>query len=325
MSVRSESREGAGLRGYSLGIAFIVVVAVIWAGASVLTQFIYTELDFHSPFLVTYISTGLFALYLPLWRVWVWLGWVRDPPLRRRGRRKRGSGEELDFSLRRPYQLQQDATVDVGARDENEEGGKDEEDEGEGGSLLEHTAGAIVGLVAPALQPQSSYEPLPPDDTQADHASSCVTSESATASVGGRGRGGGEGRVEPHNSHEEVLVIAMKVAPLWFLANCGYNYSLLLTSVGSSTIIRYEPLIDLWSPCVSVDVLKLVTKYMLFWHCSDFLCLCSNLSGSFTLLFAYLVGIERITGGKLLALFISLGGVALVWLPTSLLNNMYCI
>jgi hypothetical protein len=180
MSVRSESREGAGLRGYSLGIAFIVVVAVIWAGASVLTQFIYTELDFHSPFLVTYISTGLFALYLPLWRVWVWLDWVRDPPLRRRGRRKRGSGEELDFSLRRPYQLQQDATVDVGARDENEEG--------EGGSLLEHTAGAIVGLVAPALQPQSSYEPLPPDDTQADHASSCVTSESATASVGGRGK-----------------------------------------------------------------------------------------------------------------------------------------
>jgi hypothetical protein len=54
--------------------------------------------------------------------------------------------------------------------------------------------------------------------------------------------------VEPHNSHEEVLVIAMKVAPLWFLANCGYNYSLLLTSVGSSTIIRYEPLIVLWSP-----------------------------------------------------------------------------
>jgi hypothetical protein len=128
--------------------------------------------------------------------------------------------------------------------------------------------------------------------------------------------------VEPHNSHEEVLVIAMKVAPLWFLANCGYNYSLLLTSVGSSTIIRYEPLIVLWSPCVSVDVLKLVTKYMLFWHCSDFLCLCSNLSGSFTLLFAYLVGIERITGGKLLALFISLGGVALVWLPTPRLNNM---
>ena len=40
--------------------------------------------------------------------------------------------------------------------------------------------------------------------------------------------------------------------------------------------------------------------------------LCSNLSGCFTLLFAASLGLERITGGKLLALFLSLAGVALV-------------
>ena len=36
----------------------------------------------------------------------------------------------------------------------------------------------------------------------------------------------------------DVLFIALKIAPAWFIANCLYNYSLLLTSVSSSTIIR---------------------------------------------------------------------------------------
>ena len=39
-------------------------------------------------------------------------------------------------------------------------------------------------------------------------------------------------------SLKDVLYIALKIAPAWFIANCLYNYSLLLTSVSSSTIIR---------------------------------------------------------------------------------------
>jgi len=38
--------------------------------------------------------------------------------------------------------------------------------------------------------------------------------------------------------HEEFLLIGIIIYPIWFLANCLYKYSLLLTSVGSSTIIR---------------------------------------------------------------------------------------
>ena len=39
-------------------------------------------------------------------------------------------------------------------------------------------------------------------------------------------------------THRDIFKIAMVMSPLWFLANCLYNYSLLETSVGSSTIIR---------------------------------------------------------------------------------------
>ena len=37
-----------------------------------------------------------------------------------------------------------------------------------------------------------------------------------------------------------MIKIAWVVCPLWFIANFAYNYSLLLTSVGSSTIIRLQ-------------------------------------------------------------------------------------
>jgi hypothetical protein len=38
--------------------------------------------------------------------------------------------------------------------------------------------------------------------------------------------------------HYVIIRAATVIAPLWFGANCFYNYSLLMTSVSSSTIIR---------------------------------------------------------------------------------------
>jgi hypothetical protein len=46
-------------------------------------------------------------------------------------------------------------------------------------------------------------------------------------------------KIEDRYTHKEIIKIAAIVSPIWFGANCLYNYSLLKTSVGSSTIIRY--------------------------------------------------------------------------------------
>lgn len=53
---------------------------------------------------------------------------------------------------------------------------------------------------------------------------------------------------EPY-SHLDVVKIAWVVFPLWFMANFTYNYSLLLTSVGSSTIIRYQSAVQYRASC----------------------------------------------------------------------------
>ena len=44
--------------------------------------------------------------------------------------------------------------------------------------------------------------------------------------------------IEDRYTHSDIIRIAAVMSPLWFGANCLYNYSLLQTSVGSSTIIR---------------------------------------------------------------------------------------
>jgi solute carrier family 35 protein F5 len=50
---------------YGWGLIFIVVVAFLWAASSLLTQFLYSNFNLDSPFLVTYIGASLFALWLP--------------------------------------------------------------------------------------------------------------------------------------------------------------------------------------------------------------------------------------------------------------------
>lgn len=78
-------------------------------------------------------------------------------------------------------------------------------------------------------------------------------------------------------THMHALRAALIIAPLYFLANCLYNYSLFMTSVSSSTII-------------------------------------SNLAASFTLLFSWLAGLESITLPKVSGLLLCFCGAIAVGL-----------
>jgi solute carrier family 35 protein F5 len=148
---------------YSLGLAFILAVACIWAGSSVLIQHIYQDFDFRSPFLLTYLSNSLLVIYLPLWQVWIALGLVKDDADADR--------EDIANSLHDAFSdtISVDDTYDTG---DTEEGSED----------------VLV---------QKTYA----------------------------------------YTHWDVVKVAAVVCPLWFVANCLYNYSLLMTSVSSSTII----------------------------------------------------------------------------------------
>ncbi|KAJ0411610.1 hypothetical protein ATCC90586_004079 [Pythium insidiosum] len=54
---------------WTLGVFFLVIVALIWTFASVLVQYIFHELSFQGPFFLTYVGITLFSVNLPLWYV----------------------------------------------------------------------------------------------------------------------------------------------------------------------------------------------------------------------------------------------------------------
>ncbi|CAM9747687.1 unnamed protein product [Chrysoparadoxa australica] len=71
-------------REWALGLTFIFLVTVIWAGASVLSQYIYEDMAFNQPALLTYICTSLFSLYIPSYIIAARFGWLGavNPPLK---------------------------------------------------------------------------------------------------------------------------------------------------------------------------------------------------------------------------------------------------
>uniref|UniRef100_A0A7S2GQ05 EamA domain-containing protein n=1 Tax=Octactis speculum TaxID=3111310 RepID=A0A7S2GQ05_9STRA len=73
---------------WAVGLLFLVLIAVIWAGASVLVQYIYEELDYEQPFVLTYICNSLFAIYIPGYLAISLFGCVKNPPLRGHGPRE---------------------------------------------------------------------------------------------------------------------------------------------------------------------------------------------------------------------------------------------
>lgn len=115
------------LDSYRIGLLFIVIVALIWAVSSVVTQYIFFDLSFPSPFLFTMVTNSLFVVYLPIYEC------------------------------------------------------------------------------------RLHYDPKLADKYD---------------------------RQSIQEFKRKLFSIALNISPFWFIANCLYNYSLLYTSVSSSTIIR---------------------------------------------------------------------------------------
>lgn len=201
---------------YTLGLIFICIVTVIWTAASFLTQYIYSDLDFQSPFVLTYLSSSLFSLYLPLhWCTKRWFNqenWDKLPI------------NEADSVNNAAIDNNETALLNINIKSDSIETSDSKE------SILQRYFPSLMYYLQPI---KSDY------------------------------------------SRNDLISVALILSPLWMLANCLYNYSLLYTSIGSSTII-------------------------------------SNLSGVFTLFFSYISGVEEFSRGKLFGLLICFLGVILV-------------
>lgn len=166
-----------------------------------LIQYIYEDLDFRSPFFLTYMATSLLSFHLPAYFAQKWIR------LKYHEWSAASSGEEREMGYTTVSANEESALTPVNQAEEN-------------------------------LSVFSSFFP---------------------------------------KEHSTIIKAALIISPLWFGANCFYNYSLLMTSVSSSTII-------------------------------------SNLSASFTLAFSWYMGLEEASFVKIIGILICFAGAVSVGL-----------
>jgi len=65
---REESAASAAQKkkNWTLGIIYLGISTLLWGCASVLQKFIYNKEGLNSPFFLTYITTSIFILFLPI-------------------------------------------------------------------------------------------------------------------------------------------------------------------------------------------------------------------------------------------------------------------
>lgn len=185
-----------------------------------LVQFIYEDLSFHSPFLLTYIATSLLSLHIPLYQlhhafVGAMQRTVEYHTLVRFGRRRRLRPKLslLPTIEEEPENMEDSSSCSSSSSGSDHSGKEDDPVSMKRDDNPKQPSRTLLATI----------EPIP--------------------------------TVSPHRA---AIKVALIIAPIWFAANALYNYSLLLTSASSSTVL-------------------------------------SNLSASFTLAFSYAAGIEDLS------------------------------
>ncbi|KAL7560938.1 hypothetical protein ACA910_022427 [Epithemia clementina (nom. ined.)] len=226
----SSSCGGSWTFGYIQGLIFIFLVALIWAASSILVQALYTNFSFDSPFLLTYIGSSLFTLWLPTHSVSTWIMAPRQQQVLREWiqaitcccPRRRGQASSLSsqrgvmattamvHSSRSPLASQ--STTAYHNISSSSSGAVDREDDNDDG----HEEGQGASETSPSQEDLNGLESSP------------------TAATGTTERSPPSSLRWTHNQHFQA---ALFIAPVWFIANWTYNASLHYTSITSSTVL----------------------------------------------------------------------------------------
>jgi len=191
---------------YILGLTFIVLVSLIWSAASILVQFLYQNLNFNSPFLLTYIGSSLFVIFIPSRLIWE--RWIRSQRIHYYESVPDADENASIQQVIIPWQ--NSASIHRSISDDQE---VDETDH---------------SLESPSIQFPSDRTETSDNITRSskiDVFQICSTTYQE------------ENRRRNILSHVDHIKIASKIAPIWFLSNYFYNLSLAYTSITSSTVL----------------------------------------------------------------------------------------
>lgn len=197
-------------RRYALGIFFIFLVSAIWVASSVCSQFLYTERNFDSPFLVTYIGVCLFAFILPVKWCTDKIGITRDTTCLSGALTKCTSPIDECSVVSDSYENMEDMSDDeqrVSQTKQNRQKSKvelqGEQQEGENNNdYIEVNSDSISGDWIANVKSAFDLNP--------------------------------SGR---HWNHSRHMFVAMNIAPVLFVANWLFNASLQITSVASASVL----------------------------------------------------------------------------------------
>jgi solute carrier family 35 protein F5 len=253
---------------FGFGLFLVLVVVFIWVGSSALIQYVFKDTDYNRPFFLTYFSTGLFTVYLLgfICLPWKWNGTHRGA-------------------------LTKDAMII-----------KNDKTNAKSSSLAPTKKSALTTNANTALPPddatitETELESFcGPSDDEAIRTMAVIpenipllTMRDTTTSTTLAANGGSNvvanddddndddnDPPEPPLTTKQVARFALLFAPLWFIANLTFNWSLSLTSVSSTTII-------------------------------------SSSSGLFTLILGVLMRLNVFRWVKLLGILLTVGGVLCV-------------
>ncbi|KAL3777881.1 hypothetical protein ACHAWO_001508 [Cyclotella atomus] len=210
---------------YTLGLVFLLIVSITWTICSMVVQYLYQDMEFNSPFLIVYIGTSLFSVFLPLR-----LGYERLGPY---WKCCRGNDNEGIVIIPWRNDLQLVPTM-VSHPDED------------GSLTLMHLPSSsnnndgyndIINT-----RDDYSFDPSNAVDMQSNRFDNESSSSSFMHDVTSNNHHNNN-NYEPDNqqpylySHQNHISMASKIAPLWFASNYFYAISLEYTTIASSTVL----------------------------------------------------------------------------------------
>ncbi|KAL3770216.1 hypothetical protein ACHAWU_009156 [Discostella pseudostelligera] len=192
---------------YALGLCFLFIISILWTIASMVVQHLYNDMSFHSPFLVVYIGTSLFSIFLPSRLIYERCSCF--------GGRRRTSSTSVDVNT---SCNNDEVVIIIPWRNYSDRG------QGEEG----------IDMISPSRTlrdnrryegtstEEENYEPSPVPQSQSQTSPNNNNTIIFNTMI---------------LSHQDHMSMASKVAPLWFISNYFYATSLEWTSIASSTVL----------------------------------------------------------------------------------------
>jgi solute carrier family 35, member F5 len=238
-------------KSYVTGLLFIACVSIIWAASSVLIQFIYNDSHntFHSPFMVTYIGVSLFTLWLPTRKLVQSIqqcyncnnNSINNSNTARNRHNLNRNNEYRTVPLQQSL-----STLDV---DVVATAAPTEENDPEEDAVVTRSDRNTI-IISPSMSSSSWHrlgydqvedivllpeEPTHQEEEEEGNDELLFLSDTDDNNDDDNNDDGAlESRPWTERDH---LHAAMRIAPVWFLANWTYNASLIYTSITSSTVL----------------------------------------------------------------------------------------